>query len=94
MVRGVPQPKRAAAGSKQVSRAIVITTHLDRFPPQDKERLGTLFQEPGELVYQDVLDLISLLDLEADAHTIDAGLDEDAFVLVARNRQRRQEDLW
>lgn len=69
-------------------------THFDRFPPQDEERLGALFQEPGELVYQDVLDLVSLLDLEADAHAVDAGLDEDALVLVTRNRQGRQKDLW
>jgi len=70
-----------------------MTTHLDRFPPQDEERLCTLFQEPGELVYQDVLDLVSLLDLDANAHAVDAGLDEDALVLVSRNRQGRQEDL-
>lgn len=44
-------------------------------------------------MYQDVLDLVSLLDLDADAHAVDAGLDEDALVLVARNRQGRQEDL-
>jgi hypothetical protein len=44
-------------------------------------------------VYQDVLDLVSLLDLDANAHAVDAGLDEDALVLVSRNRQGRQEDL-
>lgn len=40
-----------------------------------------------------MLDLIGLLDLDADAHRVYAGLDEDALVLVARNRQWREEDL-
>lgn len=71
-----------------------MNTHLDRFPPQNEEGLGALFQESGELVYQDVLDLVGLLNLDADAHAVDAGLDEDALVLVTRNRQGRQEDLW
>lgn len=44
-------------------------------------------QEPGELVYQDVLDLVGLLDLDANAYTVDTGLDEDSLVLVTRNRQ-------
>lgn len=83
----------AAASSCQADRADSANTHLDWFPPQDEERLGALLQEPGELVYQDVLDLVSLLDLEADAHAVDAGLDQDALVLVARNGQGRQEDL-
>lgn len=86
-------PRPWGAGSEQVGRTAVVATHLDRFPPQDEEGLGTLFQEPGELVYQDVLDLVGLLDLDADAHAVDAGLDEDALVLVSRNGQGRQEDL-
>lgn len=50
-------------------------------------------QEARELVHQDVLDLVGLLDLDADADRVDGGLDQDALVLVARNGQRRQEDL-
>lgn len=37
---------------------------------------------------QDGLDLVGLLDLDADANTVDARLDEDLLVLVARNDQR------
>lgn len=68
-----------------------LSTHLDRLPPQNKERLGALGQEARKLMDQDVLDLVGLLDLDADADTVDAGLDEDALVFVARNRQGRQQ---
>lgn len=69
-------------------------TDLDRFPPQDKERLSTLRQEPCKLVYQYMLNLVGLLDLDADANRIDTGLDQDTLVLVSRNCQWLQEDLW
>lgn len=42
---------------------------------------------------QDVLNLVRLLDLDADADTVDTGLDEDALVLVAGYRQGVQEDF-
>jgi hypothetical protein len=44
-------------------------------------------------VDQDVLDLVGLLDLDADPYAVDAGLDEHALVLVARNGQGRQQHL-
>lgn len=50
-------------------------------------------QEARELVDEDVLNLVGLLDLDADAHRVDARLDEDPLVLVAGHRQGRQEDL-
>jgi hypothetical protein len=40
-----------------------------------------------------MLNLIRLLDLDADAYTVDAGLNEHALVLVAGNRERCQQDL-
>ena len=58
-------------------------THLNRFSPQDKERLRPLRQESRELMDQDILNLIRLLDLDANAHTVDAWLDQDALVLVS-----------
>ena len=64
---------------------------LDRFPPKDDEALCSLLQEPCELVDQNVFDLICLLDLDAYAHAVDAGLDEDALVLVARNGEGVQD---
>lgn len=54
-----------------------------RLPPQDEEGLGALAQEAGELVHEDFLDLIGLLDPDADAHAVDARLDEDALIIVA-----------
>lgn len=40
-----------------------------------------------------MLDLVGLLDLDADAHGIDGWLDKDTLVLVASDSQRRQQDL-
>jgi hypothetical protein len=67
--------------------------NLDGLPPEDEEGLGTLCEESGELVDQDVLNLVGLLDLDADSYAVDAGLNEHALVLVAGNCQRRQQDL-
>lgn len=66
---------------------------LDGFPPQDEEGLGALRQEAGEFVDKDLLDFVGLLDFDADADAVDARLDEDTLILVARNGQRGQEDL-
>lgn len=57
---------------------------LDRFPPQDDKTLCSLLQEPCELVNQNVLDFVCLFDLNAYAHAVDAGLDQDPLVLIAR----------
>ncbi len=67
--------------------------YLDRLSSQDEEGLGSLRQEPGKLVYKDVLNLVGLLNLDAYSDGVDAGLNEDALVFVARNRQGRQEHL-
>jgi hypothetical protein len=40
-----------------------------------------------------MLDLVGLLDLDADSYAVDAGLNEHSLVLVAGNRQRRQQHL-
>lgn len=69
------------------------SSHLDWFPPQYEKGLGSLLQEACELVHQDVLNLVCLLDLDADAHGVDGWLDQDALVLVTRNSQRRQKDF-
>ena len=68
--------------------------HLDWLSAQDEERLGTLRQEAGELVYEDMLDLVGLLYSDANPHAVDAGLDEDFLVFVARDGERVQEDFW
>ena len=66
---------------------------LDRFPPQDNEALCSLLQEPCELVDQNVFDLICLLDLDAYAHAVDTGLDENALILVARDGEWVEDDF-
>lgn len=66
---------------------------LDRFPPQDDKVLRPHHHEPGELVAQDLLDLVGLLDGDADPDRVDRRFDQDAFLLVARNDHRRQQQL-
>lgn len=66
---------------------------LDWLPPHDVEGLGSLGQEPCELVDQDVFNLICLLDLDAYAHTVDTGLDVHAFLGVPRHGERVQDDF-
>lgn len=66
---------------------------LDGFPSQNEERLGTLCQEASELVDQDMLNLVCLLDSDADADAVDAGLDEDALVLIAGDGQRVEKNF-
>lgn len=65
-----------------------IASYLDWLPTQDKEGLRSLGQEPRELVHQDILNLVRLLYLDADANTVDAGLDEDSLVFIPGDSER------
>ena len=67
------------------------SAYLDRFPPQDEESFRALRRESRELVNQDVFYFVRLLDLYADPHAVDAGLDQDPLVLVSRYGQGVQE---
>lgn len=67
-----------------------VWSNLDGLPPEDEKGLGALCQEAGELVHQDVFDLVGLLDLDAYPYAVDGRLDQDTLVLVARNGQRSQ----
>lgn len=44
-------------------------------------------------MYENVLDLVCLFNLKADADGVDGRLDQDTLVLVASNRQWREENL-
>ena len=66
---------------------------LNGFAAEDEEGLSALGQETGELVNEDTLDLVGLLDADADADAVDAGLDEDTLVLVPGDGQGVQQDL-
>jgi hypothetical protein len=71
----------------------VRAANLDGLPAEDEEGLGPLGQEAGELVDQDVFDLVGLLDLDADTDAVDAGLDKDAFIVVSRDGQGVEQGL-
>lgn len=51
-------------------------------------------QESSEFVDQNVLNLIGLLDLDADTNTVYTWLYKDSLVLISRNRQWVQQNLW
>lgn len=61
--------------------------YLYRFASQNEEGFGSLSQESGELVYQDILNLIGLFYPDANSHTVDARFYEDLLVLIAGNGQ-------
>lgn len=84
---------KPVSGSSPTIGTLRRVLYLDWLPPQDEESLCSLCQEAGELVDQDVLNLVCLLDLDAYAHTVDAGLDEDSLVFVTGNDQGVQEDF-
>jgi hypothetical protein len=44
-------------------------------------------------VHENVLDLIGLLDPDADPYTVDTWFNEDFLVLVARNGEWIQQDF-
>lgn len=64
-----------------------------RLAAQHHKALRTLHQKPRELVAQNLLNLISLLDLDAHAHTVDRRLNQHILVLVATHRQRHEHRL-
>ena len=57
-------------------------THHYWLPSQYDETICTLHHEASELVTQYPLDLIRLLDLDAEPDGVHGWLDEHAFVLV------------
>jgi hypothetical protein len=60
---------------------------------QDEEGFGTLSEEASELVDKNSLNLVCLLDLDADAHTVDTRLDEDLLILVTCDDQGVQKNF-
>ena len=50
-------------------------------------------QEPRKLVDQDVLNLVCLLDLDADANTVDTRFYQDSFVFIAGYRKRVEKNF-
>lgn len=44
-------------------------------------------------MHQNILNLVRLLDLDTDAHTVHARLDQDSLIFVSGNYERSEEDL-
>ena len=64
---------------------------LDRFPPENEERLCSLCQKSGKFMHENMLDLIGLFYPYADSDTVDTGLNENLLVFVPGNGHRIQE---
>lgn len=67
--------------------------YLYWFPSQNKECFRSLCQESRKLVDQNMFYFVCLFDFDADAHTVDAGLDEDTLILISCHRQGIEKDL-
>lgn len=57
--------------------------YFDSLSPQYKERFCSLRQKSRKLVYQYILNLVSLFDLDADPHAVDARLNKDFLVFIS-----------
>lgn len=68
-------------------KLLLLKTYPHGFTSQYKEGLGALSQESRKFVNQDILDLVRLLDANADAHTVHAGLNENPLILIASHCQ-------
>jgi len=45
-------------------------------------------------MYQDILNFVGLLDLDTDAHTVYAWLNQDSFVFISGDNKRCKQDFW
>ncbi len=62
--------------------------YLDWLSTENEECFCTLGQESRKLMHKYVLNLIGLLNLDANTDAVDAGLNENTLVLVSRNGER------
>ena len=68
--------------------------NLDWFSPQNHETLRSLHHEPRKLVTQNPLNLIRLLDLDADPDRVHRGFDKHPFVFVSGDCKGVEEDFF
>lgn len=66
---------------------------LDRFPAQNHKIFGPHHHETRKLVAQNLLNFVGLLHGDADPDRVYARLDEDAFLFVAADHHRGQQEL-
>jgi len=70
----------------------VVALHW--FPPQDEEVLCSHHHETHEFMAQNLLDLICLLDSDADSDRVDGALDQNLLLVVAADDHRLEEQLF
>ena len=75
------------------SQNLDCCTNLYWLSAEDEKRFCSLGEEPCEFVHKYMLNLIRLLNLDANTHTINAGLYQNSFVFVSRDGKRIQEDF-
>jgi hypothetical protein len=63
-------------------------------PAQNKEGFCPLSQESGELVYQNMFDLVCLLYPNADPNAVNARLNENLLILITGDSERIEQDFW
>ena len=69
------------------------STHFDRFSPQNHEAVRPLHHKPRKLVTQNPLNLIRLLDLDADPDRVYRGFDKHPLVLIPGDCKGVEEDF-
>ena len=70
-----------------------MEVYLDWLSSENEECLRSLRQKSHKLVHQDVLNLIRLLDFDADSDGINAGFNQHLLVFISGNDQWIEDDL-
>lgn len=73
-------------------KADVIALHW--FPPQDEEVLCSHHHKAHELVAQNLLNLIGLLDSDADSDRVDGAFDQNLLLVITADDYRLEEQLF
>ena len=68
--------------------------YLHRLPPQDEEIFCSHHHEAHELVAEDLLDLISLFNSDADTHGVNGALYQNLFFVISADDDWLQQQLF
>lgn len=72
--------------------AYVVALHW--FSPQDEEVLRSHHHEAHEFMAQDLLNLVCLLDSNADSDRVDGALDQNLLLVIAADDYRLEKQLF
>ena len=70
-----------------------VSTHICRLPPHDNKLVRTLHKEAGELVAENLLDLIGLFDHDAHPHRVHGWLNSALLPLASANGNGVQKEF-